>query len=232
MSHIYGLIVVCHSNIYRGDRVIVLPKFEFQSYLGAIQRFKIVNLYLVPPIIITMTKNKTVMDKYDLSSVCSIFTGAAPLGGETAQDLQNIFPSWAVKQGYGLTESCTVVCATDPRDIVYGSSGSLLPGYEAKIMSPEGKEITEYDVPGELVVRSPSVTLGYLHNKKATEETFIDEDGGRWAKTGDEAVVRKSEKSGNEHIWIVDRIKELIKVKVRHSYLSFWIGGCLQGFFI
>lgn len=48
-----------------------------------------------------MTKNKAVLDKYDLSSVWSIFTGAAPLGEETAADLQKIFPSWKIRQGYG-----------------------------------------------------------------------------------------------------------------------------------
>jgi hypothetical protein len=79
-------------------------------------------------------------------------------------------------------------------------------------MTPEGKEITEYDTPGELVVRGPSVVLGYLNNEKATEETF--EDG--WMRTGDEAVVRVGPK-GTEHVFIVDRIKELIKVKVSHT---------------
>lgn len=41
------------------------------------------------------------MDKYDLSSVRGIYTGAAPLGKETADDLQKITPSWAIRQGYG-----------------------------------------------------------------------------------------------------------------------------------
>jgi long-subunit acyl-CoA synthetase (AMP-forming) len=77
-------------------------------------------------------------------------------------------------------------------------------------VTPENKEITTYDTPGELVVRSPSVVLGYLNNEKATAETFVD----GWMRTGDEAVIRKSPK-GIEHVFIVDRIKELIKVKVR-----------------
>lgn len=108
-----------------------------------------------------------------------------------------------------MTETCTVVCSTHPTDIIFGSSGCLVPGFEARIMSAEGKEITSYDTPGELVVRSPSVVLGYLNNDKANKETF--EDG--WMRTGDEAVVRRGPK-GTEHIYIVDRIKELIKVKV------------------
>ncbi len=83
-------------------------------------------------------------------------------------------------------------------------------------MSLDGVEITGYDQPGELVVKSPSVVLGYLNNDKANKETFMDDtDGkGRWMRTGDEAVISKVP-SGNEHVIIVDRIKELIKVKVR-----------------
>lgn len=83
---------------------------------------------------------------------------------------------------------------------------------EARIMTPEGVEVTGYDQPGELVVRSPSVVLGYLNNDEANRETF--QDG--WMRTGDVAVMRKSP-TGSEHCFIVDRIKELIKCKVSHS---------------
>lgn len=77
----------------------------------------------------------------------------------------------------------------------------------------EGNDITGYDQPGELLVKSPAVVLGYLNNEKANRETFVtDGEGGRWMRTGDEAVIRKAP-SGNEHVFIVDRIKELIKVK-------------------
>ena len=101
LSHIYGLVVIAQASMYRGDGVIILPKFELQSYLQAIQTYKIQTLYLVPPIIIQMTKNNPVCSKYDLSSVKSIFTGAAPLGAETAEDLQKLYPSWKIRQGYG-----------------------------------------------------------------------------------------------------------------------------------
>ena len=115
----------------------------------------------------------------------------------------------------GLTETSTVVSSTAEFDIWYGSSGSIISGVKAKIMSADGVELTEYNQPGELVVQSHSVVLGYLNNDKANEETFLDDTdgGGRWMRTGDEAVIRKAP-SGHEHLFIVDRIKELIKVKV------------------
>jgi acyl-CoA synthetase (AMP-forming)/AMP-acid ligase II len=207
MSHIYGLIVIAHVGPYRGDGVVVLPKYDFKQLLQAIQDFRIAMLYLVPPMIIHLTNSKEILKKYDLSSVHGCFTGAAPLGKETAEELQLLFPKMGICQGYGLTETATVVCATVPGDIWFGSSGSLLPGVTARIVTTEGNEITGYDQPGELWVRAPSVTLGYLKNEQATKETFVEESDGRYMRTGDEAVVRKSP-NGHEHIFIVDRIKE------------------------
>ena len=46
-SHSFGLILVCHGNIYRGDGVIVMPRFDVQEMLEAIDRFRLARLYLV-----------------------------------------------------------------------------------------------------------------------------------------------------------------------------------------
>lgn len=85
---------------------------------------------------------------------------------------------------------------------------------KAKIIDADGNVVTTLETPGELLVQGPSVTLGYLNNEKATRETFVWDEDGRWIRTGDEAVVRKSVQ-GHDHFVIIDRIKELIKVKVR-----------------
>jgi acyl-CoA synthetase (AMP-forming)/AMP-acid ligase II len=111
-----------------------------------------------------------------------------------------------------MTETAVVVTAPSEHDTVKKTSGSLLPGIKAKIVDLEGKEVREYDKPGELLIRSPAVVLGYLNNEKATAETFVHHDDGRWIRTGDEAVFTKTG-SGTEQLIIVDRIKELIKVK-------------------
>lgn len=217
MSHIYGLSVTCHSGTYRGDQLIVLPKFEMTSYLNATTTFKINTLYIVPPIIIAMIKNKQTCDQFDLSSVRVVFTGAAPLGKETADEFQRQYPRIKVLNAYGASEASPMVCGTSELDIWSGSAGSLLPGQEARLVTVEGNEITGYDQPGELWIKGPNVTLGYLKNVAATKETFVEDGrGGRWLCTGDEVVIKRAS-SGNEHIFIVDRIKELIKVKVRKT---------------
>lgn len=110
-----------------------------------------------------------------------------------------------------------MISATSTNDILLGSSGNLIAGVEVRLRSlDDGSEIHDYGTPGELYVRSPSITtLGYLNNPGATRETFIK---GGWLRTGDEAmIVLNSAGNGEptEHLKIVDRIKELIKSKVR-----------------
>ena len=113
-----------------------------------------------------------------------------------------------------MTETSTVVTWTGEDDVIPKSAGSLIPGAKVKILEVEsGREITDYNIPGEVYVQAPSVVLGYLNNEKATSETFVDHDDGRWIRTGDEGIMTLSP-AGHEHLVIVDRIKELIKVKV------------------
>jgi acyl-CoA synthetase (AMP-forming)/AMP-acid ligase II len=250
-SHIYGLVIACHTSTWRGDQVIVLPKFELKTFLESIQRFKIRQLLLVsydsikpssllisqvPPIIIRMLQLKDTCAKYDLSSVKFLYSGAAPLAEETMQELKSIYPGWTVGQAYGqfdddislkvtdlrtqgMTETATVVSSPSEHDIFMKASGSLLPGTKAKIVDTAGNEITSFDYSGELLVQAPSVVLGYLNNEKATAETFVFDTDGRWIRTGDEALFTLAP-SGNEQLVIVDRIKELIKVKVSQISMS------------
>lgn len=123
-----------------------------------------------------------------------------------------------------MTESSPLATTTSELDIFVGSSGSLIPGTKAKIIDVDGKEVTTHEGRGELLIQSPSVVLGYLHNEKANAETFVHHDDGRWLRTGDEVLVRNATK-GNEHFFVVDRIKELIKVKVPIYALIYTVHG-------
>ncbi|KAF4430511.1 phenylacetyl- ligase [Fusarium acutatum] len=211
-SHVFGLMLITHLGTYRGDEIIVMPRFEFEPFLAAVSRFKIQQLPIVPPIVIQMLDRRELCRKYDLSSVRFVYTGAAPLGKETVDDLLSLYPKWRLGQGYGMTETATVFIQSSEHDTQVGTTGSLLPAAKARIVDPDGKEITEYEMPGELLIQSPTVSLGYFNNPKATAETFFEDADGRWIRTGDEVLVRMSE-SGNEHFVVVDRVKELIKVK-------------------
>ncbi|PNY28991.1 4-coumarate-CoA ligase 1, partial [Tolypocladium capitatum] len=211
-SHIYGLVLVGLVAPYRGDQVVVLPGFDLAVLLAAVQTYRIEQLSVVPPILIQIIANQDKCSRYDLSSVRWVFSGAAPLGIEVIRDLLKLYPNWHLGQGYGMTEASPCVTATGETDCLFGSSGSLIPGTMAKVIDAEGKPVTGHEQRGELLVQSPSVALGYLNNERANAETFVWDDDGRWLRTGDEVLVRRSEQ-GHEHFVVTDRIKELIKVK-------------------
>ncbi|RDA85557.1 hypothetical protein CP532_3304 [Ophiocordyceps camponoti-leonardi (nom. inval.)] len=206
-SHIYGLVLVAQVGQYRGDEIVVLPKFELNTTLEAIQRHRIEQLYVVPPMMIQMIRYRDQCAKYDLSSIRWVLCGAAPLGSEVMSRLQEMYPAWKIGQAYGESSYLAIEI-----DCLPGSSGSLIPGTTAKIIDAKGDEVTKYDVRGELLVRSPSVVLGYLHNERANTETFVYDNDGRWLRTGDEVLARRSS-NGHDHFVVTDRIKELIKVK-------------------
>ncbi|PNP82033.1 hypothetical protein FNYG_04594 [Fusarium nygamai] len=211
-SHIYGLVIIAHIMPWHGDEVVVLPRYNLDHMLTAIQKYKVRHLPLVPPIAIQLLQNKAKCDLYDLSSIEWVSSGAAPLGAKTIESMQQTWPRWKIGQGYGLTESSPAVCSTSSHDILPGSSGSIILGTRCKIIDENSKEVTELEKPGELFVQSPNICIGYMNNAKATAETFVWDEDGRWLRTGDVVVVRLSP-LGTEHIVIVDRIKELIKVK-------------------
>ncbi|KAF5625041.1 phenylacetyl ligase [Fusarium sp. NRRL 52700] len=212
-SHIYGLLIISFASTFRGDEIVVLPEFDLEKALIAVQTYKIAHMFVVPPIIIRIIHNKALCSKYDLSSVRWLYGGAAPLGPEVLKEVKRQYPKWRVGQGYGDIHFQTyTISHTNLHDIDDGSSGSLVPSTKAILIDIEtGEEITEYNKPGELLVQTPSLVLGYMNNERATSETFVWRKDGRWIRTGDEVLIRLAP-SGNEHLVIVDRLKELIKV--------------------
>lgn len=90
-----------------------------------------------------------------------------------------------------------------------GTIGVLIPNTEAKLIDDEGKEVTAEGDRGEILLRGPQMMLRYWRNETATKESF-DEEG--FFRTGDVAICKKDDK-GRQKWWIVDRKKELIKVK-------------------
>ncbi|OAL27098.1 hypothetical protein AYO22_03729 [Fonsecaea multimorphosa] len=184
-EYIYALTVVCHAAAYRGDAVITFPRYSLQQLLSSVQRWKINVLVLVPPIIIEMCNNSSLLAKYDLRSVTRLVTGGAPLREENAKALSQDQPAWKIS----ITETTGVVSYTGADDIWNGSCGPLLPYTEARLVTPEGLDVSSHDRLGELWLRSPSIAMGYKNNPAETSKTFGD-DG--WMRTGDEAIVKRS----------------------------------------
>ncbi len=200
--HIYGMQVLMNGLLAEGLTIITLPRFDMQLALELIQDRKVTRFFAVPPIVLGLAKHPMV-DDYDLSSLRQIFSGAAPLGGDVAEEAATRIGTEII-QGYGMTELSPVSHATMTGQAKAGSNGFTAPNTECRVVDPEGND-QGVDGEGELWIRGPQVMLGYLNNDDATRAT-IDEDG--WLHTGD---VARFDADG--HMYIVDRVKELIKFK-------------------
>jgi len=198
--HIYGMTVLMNFSLAQGATVVTVPRFDMVQMLELTQAHKITRLFLVPPIVLGLAKHP-IVDQYDLSSVKQIFSGAAPLGGELAEAAAARC-GCTVAQGYGMTELSPVTHAIPEGVVRPGSSGTLLPNTRARLVDPETGAHAEE---GELWISGPQVMKGYLNNPEATAHTINDEG---WLQTGDIARI-----DGEGHLFIVDRLKELIKVK-------------------
>ncbi|KAF2436295.1 4-coumarate-CoA ligase 2 [Tothia fuscella] len=216
MFHITGLVHQMHLPVLVNAEVLMTPQFTMPIMLGLIQEYKLKELLLVPPILIRLVRD-SIVDEYDTSSVIRFSSGAAPLAPEIIGAMAKRFPQSAVgkpygqtglKQGYGMTESCSCITAF-PLHRVEGyklgnAVGEIVANTEVKIIKENGGE-AEIGEAGEIVARGPQITMGYLANETATRETY--EPGG-WLRTGDSGMI-----DDDGIIHILDRIKEMIKVK-------------------
>jgi acyl-coenzyme A synthetase/AMP-(fatty) acid ligase len=181
-----------------------MPRFDLEDFCRFIQECKATFAYVVPPVILLLSKSP-VVSKYDLSTIRMMNSGAAPLTKELVEALYARLKI-PVKQGYGLSETSPTT-HTQPWEEwnkSIGSVGALLPYQTAKYMSEDGKEVPVGQV-GELWIKGPNVFKGYWKNPEGTAHAKT-EDG--YFKTGD--VGYQDE---NGHFYITDRVKELIKYK-------------------
>lgn len=191
--------------------------FDFEKLLRNVERYRITILTTVPPIVVALAKHPA-SKKYDLSSVEGIGCGAAPLGLEISEEVSQLWPKdhLSLSQGWGMTEVTCSAMGHDPRDPkeLSTSVGEMMPNTAARLVDPAtGAEITSANTRGELWVATPTLMKGYWRKPEATASTIeVDpKTGTRWLKTGDVAYVTEYAPGGKWYI--VDRIKELIKVK-------------------
>jgi len=229
--HIYGMTVIMGAGLRFGQRIVTLPRFEPASFLDAVVRHRVSALPLVPPLIGFLAKHPLAA-KSDLRHVRAVMNGAAPLDDQTQLACEKALGGARVRQGYGLTETGPITNLAPfgfaERGVAAGrggaapaKAGSIGPpvaGTEmrvADVSTPEAAAAAGSAAPrllpagaanvGEVQVRGPQVFLGYHGNAAASAEALIS---GGWFRTGDLGFYDE-----DGHFTIVDRLKELIKVK-------------------
>jgi len=199
--HIYGMSIILGYGLRHGATVVTMPRFDADRYLTLIAEQRVTRLHLAPPIASVVAAADAALD---LTSVRHAMSGAAPLDAATVTRLEARL-GCPIGQGYGMTEASPGI--TWVPDVgagaPAGSVGHLLPGTEGRVVDPTS--LADATGPGELWIRGPQVMRGYLENPAATENAIVE---GGWLRTVDAVRIDES-----GVVWVVDRLKEIIKYK-------------------
>jgi 4-coumarate--CoA ligase len=201
--HIYGQTVFLAVTLAQGAVPVTLPRFDLELFLRLLAEHRTPRLFCVPPVMLALAKHPMV-DQVDLSGLRLVYSAAAPADGALTEAVARRLGVTAI-QAYGMTELSPVshvVPEDDPRP---GSVGTPVPNTDCRIVDPETGADRAPGEEGELWIRGPQVMKGYLNNPEGTARTMAP---GGWLKTGDLAVI-----DADGHLYIRDRVKELIKVK-------------------
>ncbi|KAL1362405.1 hypothetical protein AAHE18_03G078900 [Arachis hypogaea] len=197
LFHIYALhsVMLCSTRV--GCRVLLMEKFEMRVMLELVENHRVSVLMAVPALVAALSKNPAV-EEYDLRSMRMVMSGGAPLAEDIEEAFHSRLPQAILRQALGMTESGPVISmslsfAKNPMTTKLRSCDTVIRNVELKII--------------DLLTGSslPYNTSGYLNDERATAEA-IDEEG--WLHTGDIGYV-----DDDDEIFIVDRLKELIKFK-------------------
>ncbi|OAL32583.1 hypothetical protein AYO20_07893 [Fonsecaea nubica] len=204
LSHAYGQLWTILAALKTLSPVYIMAQFHYTEFLRHIQTHAITHLQTAPPVLVMLAKRPET-ERYDISSLRNILCGAAPLSQELQNEVTAKLQGGRVVQTWGMTEvTCSALHMPGGRDDRSGSVGYIDPNCEMKLLDDTGAEVPVGER-GEIHVRGPNICQGYWRNEEATRALF-DADG--FLRTGDVAI-----RNAQGLYWIVDRKKELIKVK-------------------
>ncbi|XP_021962744.1 probable 4-coumarate--CoA ligase 3 [Folsomia candida] len=204
--HIYGLQVILGSTLHQGGHTLCFPSFEPASFIKGIKQHRPTVLHLVTPLISFLCQSPEITPD-DLKHTRGTVAGAAPIGKTLIERFITKFDQYMFfQEGFGMTElGVSHLIPPEMKNSRAGSCGILVTGTTSKIVDNELGRVVGPHHPGEICVRGPQAMKGYFQNEKATLDT-IDSEG--FIKTGD---IGYYDEEG--FLYIVDRLKELIKVK-------------------
>ncbi|MET9180752.1 4-coumarate--CoA ligase family protein [Kitasatospora aureofaciens] len=205
--HIYGLTALLNQPLRCGATVVVLPRFDLETFCRAVEQHRVQGLVVAPPIALALARHPLV-DRFDLSSVEYLLCAAAPLDQELAAACARRLNLPHLLQGYGMTELSPVTHVVSPTDPAPspGSVGRLVPSTELRVTALDGSgDDLGPGERGELLIRGPQVMKGYF-GRPCDTAAVVDAEG--WLHTGDVGYVDE-----RGYLFVVDRVKELIKYK-------------------
>ncbi len=202
LFHGYGMSVCMNAPVLAGMEIILMPKFSARDMAKTIHKHRPTVTAAVPTILVALS-NLPDVDKYDFTSLKAVWVGAAPLTEAIKENFEARTGGRTI-EGYGLTEAVTAIMANPYMGKhKVGSIGLPFPDVDAKIVSLDGSRDLPPGEQGEIVLRTPTMMLGYYNRPEETAKTIVD----GWLFTGDIGYMDE-----DGYFYITDRKKDLIIV--------------------
>jgi len=203
MYHVFAMNVTMTTVMLSGGKMVTLSSFNPLTFLSAMITYRPTFLHLAPPLLAFLSMHAGVKPHH-LESLRYILVGAATVDPTLIRTFKEKAPNVELREGWGMSELSPAASFSPEGGSVVGSCGKVLPNTQVKIVSVENGKSLGPGQPGELLVRGPQVMKGYLKNNAATEGMLKD----GWLWSGD---LAQRDEDGN--LFMVDRMKEMIKVK-------------------
>ena len=203
LFHVTACNCILHPCTLAGGRIVLMRRWDAGRALELIEREGVTNFSGVP----TMGRELLAHPDWatrDTSTLRGIAGGGAPVQPDLVDKIDKELGHSVPSTGYGLTETSGIITANASRLYLAkpASCGPVVPTLDAKLVGPEGEELTPGpDVAGALCVRGPVVVKGYLNRPEATAEAIRD----GWFNTGDIARI-----DADGFVFIVDRVKDMV----------------------
>ncbi len=198
LFHVTG----CNSQLltaaYLGGTSVILPSLDLATLIDLLATERISSLITVPAVYQLLLRHPAFKEA-DVSSVRWVGYGGAPIATSTVIALKEAFPKATVSNGYGMTETASLMTVLPDADAIEhpDSVGYAVPSVDLAILPVDGGD----DTTGELLARGANVARSYWNKPEATADSWLD----GWLRTGD--VVKFD---GDGRIYIVDRVKDII----------------------
>ncbi|HEY0805284.1 MAG TPA: AMP-binding protein [Pseudonocardiaceae bacterium] len=199
LAHAYGLLVTCiGAHQTEPHQTVLMRWFDPAGWVSLAAKHRVQRSTLVPSMIQMLLTQP--LAETDLSALVAVSSGAAPLAADVRDEFEALVPSVTVCEGYGCTESASVISSSPLRMRRKGSVGLPIQGCEVSIQDDDGNELPP-GADGEICARSPGIMSGYWHSPEATSVALRD----GWLRTGD---IGHRDEDG--YLYVVDRKKDLI----------------------
>lgn len=197
-----------------GGRHVLLPRFEVDLVLDAIEAQRVSAAAFVPTMMAALLDSPR-FGPGKLESLRVITYGASPVSESLLERLMVALPRCGLYQGYGMTETSPVVTFSTPADHVPGhphlrSCGRPVPNVEVRIADAEDRELPAGTV-GEVQLRGATVMKGYWRQPELTAATLR----GGWMRTADAGYL-----DADGYLYIVDRLKDMVVTGGENVYSS------------